>query len=268
MTQIGVQSIAPAGVPVYNPAFDVTPHRYLTGIVTEEGVCYPPFGESLRRAREAAEVRVRNEQARRARGSLGMKELGSVCVFCGASMGSQPAYVEAAVEVGRELGRRRLGLVYGGGSVGLMGALARAAQEAGSSVVGVIPESLTGREIMGDRIGELIVVETMHERKALMASLADAFMALPGGFGTMDELFEMVTWGQIGIHSKPVGLLNVAGYFDPLMQWVENGIDAGFIRAQHRDLLVTESEATALLEQLEIHRPPPGLVQWLGVGDA
>lgn len=197
-----------------------------------------------------------------------MNELGSVCVFCGASMGSQSDYVEAAVALGQELGRRRLGLVYGGGSVGLMGALARAAQDAGSNVVGVIPEPLAGREVMGDQIGELIVVETMHERKALMASLADAFLAMPGGFGTMDELFEIVTWGQIGIHSKPVGLLNVAGYFDPLVQWVDGGIREGFIRVQHRDLLLMEREPVALLERLQAHTPPPGLVKWLGVDDA
>lgn len=197
-----------------------------------------------------------------------MRDLGSVCVFCGASMGNRTHYLEAAVALGHELGRRRLGLVYGGGSVGLMGALARAAQEAGSNVVGVIPQSLTGREVMGDRIGELIVVETMHERKAIMASLADAFLAMPGGYGTMDELFEMVTWGQIGIHSKPVGLLNVAGYFDPLVQWVDRGIDEGFIRSQHRDLLLMEEEPATLLERLRTHTPPPGLVKWLGVDDA
>jgi uncharacterized protein (TIGR00730 family) len=192
----------------------------------------------------------------------------NVCVFCGANMGNQPHYLEAAVTMGRELGRRGLGLVYGGGSVGLMGALARAAEEAGSKVVGVIPESLTGREIMGDQIGELIVVESMHERKAAMASLADAFIAMPGGFGTMDELFEMVTWGQLGIHNKPVGLLNIAAYFDPLVQWMESSIDQGFIRPQHRSLLVIADEPALLLEKLGTHTPPAGLVQSLSVSDS
>jgi uncharacterized protein (TIGR00730 family) len=197
-----------------------------------------------------------------------MSDWVNVCVFCGANMGSQPDYVEAAVELGRELGRRGLGLVYGGGSVGLMGALARAAEEAGSNVVGVIPESLTRREIMGDQIGELIVVESMHERKATMASMADAFLALPGGFGTMDELFEMVTWGQLGIHNKPVGLLNIAAYFDPLVQWMESSIDQGFIRPQHRSLLVIADEPALLLEKLGTHTPPAGLVQSLSVSDS
>jgi uncharacterized protein (TIGR00730 family) len=197
-----------------------------------------------------------------------VNELGSVCVFCGANVGSQPIYEEAAVELGQELGRRRLGLVYGGGSVGLMGALARAARDAGSSVVGVVPETLAGREIMGEQIGELIVVETMHERKAIMASLAETFVALPGGFGTMDELFEMVTWGQIGIHNKPVGLLNVAGFYDALVAWVDNAVDVEFIRAEYRDLMIVDANPGDLLDRLSRHVPPAGLVQWLGVEDA
>lgn len=197
-----------------------------------------------------------------------MRDLGSICVFCGASMGARPEYQAAAVALGREMGRRRLGLVYGGGSVGLMGALAHAAQAAGCNVVGVIPESLTNRELMGDQIGELLVVETMHERKAIMASLADAFLALPGGFGTLDELFEMITWGQLGIHSKPLGLLNVEGYFDPLMEWVEGGISEGFVRPHHRELIVIGDEPAALIDRMQNHTPPPGLVKWLGVDDA
>ena len=194
-----------------------------------------------------------------------MNDLGSACVFCGASMGAQPVYEEAAVALGRELGRRRVGLVYGGGSVGLMGALAHAAQESGCSVVGVIPESLTSREIMGARIGELIVVDTIHERKAIMASLSDAFVTLPGGFGALDELFEMVTWGQIGIHAKPVGLLNVGGYFDPLLQWVDHSIEQGFIRPHHQELIVVDAEPATLIDRLQNHTPPPGLAQRLSM---
>ena len=194
-----------------------------------------------------------------------MNHLGSVCVFCGASMGGHPRYQEAAIALGQELGRRRMGLVYGGGSIGLMGALARAAQESGSSVVGVVPEMLAPGEIMGERIGELIVVDTIHERKAIMASLSDAFVTLPGGFGTLDELFEMVTWGQVGIHAKPVGLLNVGGYFDSLLQWVEHGIEQGFIRPHHQELIVIDTKPAALIERLQNHTPPPGIVQRLSI---
>ncbi len=197
-----------------------------------------------------------------------MNDIGSVCVFCGASMGNKPEFREAAVAVGKELGRRRLGLVYGGGSVGLMGAVARAAQEAGSSVVGVIPESLTSHEMMGEQIGEQIIVETIHERKAIMASLSDAFMVLPGGFGTLDELFEMVIWEQLGIHEKPLGLLNVKGYFDHMLAWVEHAVSNGFIRPEYRELIVISSDAFTLLERMEEHRPPPGLVHWLSVDEA
>ena len=197
-----------------------------------------------------------------------MNELGSVCVFCGTHAGNRPTYEEAAIALGHELGRRRLGLVYGGGSIGLMGALARAAQDAGSNVVGVVPATLADREIMGDQVGELIVVETMHERKAIMASLAETFIAMPGGFGTMDELFEMVTWGQIGIHNKPVGLLNTAGFYDGLLAWIENAIEVEFIPAEYRDLLVVDPVPADLLEKLSRHVPPLGLVQWMGVEDA
>jgi cytokinin riboside 5'-monophosphate phosphoribohydrolase len=197
-----------------------------------------------------------------------MNELSAVCVFCGASMGAQSVYEKAAIAMGKELGRRRLALVYGGGSVGLMSVLARTAQKSGCSVMGVIPASLTGRELMGDQIGELIVVETTHERKAIMASMSDAFVALPGGFGTLDELFEMVTWAQLGIHAKPVGLLNVAGYFDPLLQWVDRGIEQGFIRSRYRELMLADNEPAALLDRLQVHTLPPGLVQWLSLEDA
>ena len=197
-----------------------------------------------------------------------MNNLGSICIFCGSSMGNDPQFKTAAIAVGHELGHRRMGLVYGGGSVGLMGAVAKAGQEAGSSVVGVIPESLTSHEMMGEQIGEQIIVETMHERKAIMASLADAFIVLPGGFGTLDELFEMVIWEQLGLHDKPVGLLNIGGYYDAMLEWVDSSIASGFIQAAHRDLLVTETEPAALIDLLEGHRPPPGLGHWLSVDEA
>ncbi len=135
-------------------------------------------------------------------------------------------------------------------------------------MVGVIPESLTTREIMGEKIGELIVVETMHERKAIMASLADAFVAMPGGFGTMDELFEAITWGQLGIHAKPIGLLNIRGYFDPVLQWIEHGVAEGFVRPQHRSLLTVDVEPAALLDRLAVAQPPPGLLTQLDLNEA
>jgi uncharacterized protein (TIGR00730 family) len=185
-----------------------------------------------------------------------------VCVFCGASTGAQPDFEAAATEVGRILATRGIGLIYGGGTVGLMGALARSVAAAGGSVTGVIPAALMGKELMSEAIGELIVVNTMHERKARMASLADAFIALPGGFGTLDELFEIITWGQLGIHSKPVGLLNVDGFFDPLLQWVDQAVASGFIRPHHRALLQTAAKAETLLDLLANYRAPPSLIKW------
>lgn len=186
-----------------------------------------------------------------------------VCVFCGANAGNHAVFSEAAAALGQELVRRGYDLVYGGGSVGLMGVLARAVREGGGQVIGVIPASLTAREVMGEQIGELLVVESMHERKAKMAALADGFVALPGGFGTLDELFEAITWGQLGIHAKPVGLLNIAGYFDPLLGFIEQGVSLGFIRPHHRQLVVEHSEPAALLDQMLHYEAPPGLVRWL-----
>ncbi len=192
-----------------------------------------------------------------------MNTLNAIGVFCGANPGLHPVYMETAVALGQEFGRRGLRLVYGGGSVGLMGALARAAHESGAEVVGVIPAPLTTRELMGHKIGELIVVDTMHARKATMASLADGFIALPGGLGTMDELAEALTWGQLGIHAKPIGLLNVNGYYNPILQWIDHGVTEGFIRPHHRQLVVEDTDPSRLLDQLIHHVPPPGIVQWM-----
>lgn len=185
-----------------------------------------------------------------------------ICVFCGSSMGNRPSFQLAAQQLGELLVDRGIGLVYGGGSVGLMGEIARTVAAGGGSVVGIIPGALKTKEIVGAVYGELIEVETMHERKAKMANLADAFIALPGGYGTLDELFEIVTWGQLGIHQKPIGLLNIEEYFTPLQQWVENALAMGFVRPQHRALLTMATEPTALLEQLAAYRPTPGLVSW------
>jgi uncharacterized protein (TIGR00730 family) len=189
-----------------------------------------------------------------------MNELKTICVFCGGNAGGRPIYAEMAVALGKELAAREIGLVYGGGSVGLMGQIANAALEAGTSVIGFIPEHLTGKETMGYAIGELFVVATMHERKAKMAELSDAFVAMPGGFGTLDELFEAITWGQIGLHDKPIGLLNVDGFFDPLITYIDHCVTEGFIRPRHRELFVVESEPARLLDRLATHQPPAGLV--------
>jgi uncharacterized protein (TIGR00730 family) len=197
-----------------------------------------------------------------------MSGLRWVAVFCGANAGSRPLYGEMAAALGQELARRGCGLVYGGGSVGLMGALARSVRDSGGAVVGIIPGPLTAREVMGEQIGELRVVESMHERKAAMAALADGFVALPGGFGTLDELFEAITWGQLGIHGKPVGLFNIAGYFDPLLTFIDQAAAEGFIRPQHRQLVVVETTPAALLDRLAAYQPPPGLVRWLDLDKA
>jgi uncharacterized protein (TIGR00730 family) len=188
----------------------------------------------------------------------------ALCVFCGANPGVNHRYMEAAHELGKALGVRGIDLVYGGGSVGLMGAVARAAHAHGSRVVGVIPTSLTPKEVMGDPIGELIVVDTMHERKAKMAELAEGFVALPGGFGTLDELFEAITWGQLGIHAKPIGLLNIDDYFEPLVNLIDHGVTQGFIRPHHRTLIRVADSTDTLFTELGDYTPPPGLVRWLG----
>lgn len=157
---------------------------------------------------------------------------------------------------------RSWGLVYGGGSIGLMGAVARGVAQRGGSVRGVIPAQLTGKEISGDPIGELEIVDSMHARKMRMAELSDAFVALPGGFGTLDELFEMITWVQLGIHRKPIGLLNVNGFFDPLCRLIEHQMAEGFIKERFRSLLLIDNQVETLLEGLANHSSPDGIVRW------
>jgi uncharacterized protein (TIGR00730 family) len=185
-----------------------------------------------------------------------------VCVFCGSNVGARPVYGEEAVALGREIAGRGLGLVYGGGNVGLMGVVADACLDAGGEVIGVMPEALVGREIAHSGLSELHVVGSMHERKATMAELADGFVALPGGFGTLEEFFEVVTWTQLGVHQKPCGLLDADGYFEPLLALIERAVADGFIRAQHRDLVLTATEPGELLDRLEAWEPV-GLPKWL-----
>jgi uncharacterized protein (TIGR00730 family) len=174
-----------------------------------------------------------------------------VCVFCGASSGRSPAYAEAARSFGAALAGRGLGLVYGGGRVGLMGAVADAALAGGGEVVGVIPQELVDRELAHGGLTELRVVGSLHERKALMSELSDAFVALPGGFGTLDELFEQLTWSQLGLHAKPIGLLDVAGYWRPLIELARHATGEGFVRESDLAAIAVATDADGLLDRLE-----------------
>jgi uncharacterized protein (TIGR00730 family) len=174
----------------------------------------------------------------------------SLCVYCGSRPGQDPAFVAAAQAVGREIGRRGWQLVYGGGHVGLMGTVADATLAAGGQAVGIIPRKLMDREVGHRGLTELVVVETMHERKRIMAERADAFIALPGGIGTMEELFEVWTWRQIGYHDQPVGLLNVSGYYDALLSFLHTMTDAGFLGEAQRQVLCTDDDAGRLLDRL------------------
>ncbi len=187
----------------------------------------------------------------------------SICVYCAASDGVNGEYLAGASALGGEIAHRGYGLVYGGGSVGLMGAVARAVAAGGGSVHGIIPAALTPKEVSGPPIGKLEIVDSMHTRKARMAELADAFIALPGGFGTLEELFETITWTQLGIHRKPIGLLNVAGFYGPLLALIEHSIAQGFVRPPYRGLLVVESDPATLLDRLAVHESPDGIVQWI-----
>ena len=191
-----------------------------------------------------------------------MPELSSICVFCGSNAGANPAYLEAAEVVGRGLAQRGVQVVYGGATVGMMGALADAARGAGGEVIGVIPQSIFDREIGHTGLDDLRVVGSMHERKALMAELANAFIALPGGIGTLEELFEVYTWAQLGIHTKPLGLLDVAGYFQPLVAFLDHAVHERFMRAEMRRLLAVSNDLDDLLAALEASEPVT-LQKWI-----
>jgi uncharacterized protein (TIGR00730 family) len=194
-------------------------------------------------------------------------KLGRICVFCGSSAGADPAYRAAAVALGGLLARRGLGLVFGGGHVGLMGAVADAAMAAGGQAVGILPRGLQVRELGHEGLTELHIVGSMHERKALMAELSDGFVALPGGMGTLEETAEALTWAQLGIHQKPVGLLNVKGYWDPLALFLDHAVAQGFLRPEHRWLCLVEREPEALLDRMASWEPPP-LRRWMSRDEA
>ena len=178
-----------------------------------------------------------------------------LAIYCGSASPADTTYVDAARHVGRTLAERGIGVVYGGGRLGLMGAVADAALEAGGEVVGVIPEALVNAEVAHRGLSELHVVQTMHERKAAFTDLSDGFLTIPGGVGTMDELWEAVSWSQLGYHAKPVGLLNVAGYYDGLIAFAETMAAVGFVRPQHRGILIADNDLEALLAKMAAYQP-------------
>ena len=188
-----------------------------------------------------------------------------VCVFCGSSPGARPAYAAAAVALARGLVARGITIVYGGGNVGLMGILADTARAAGGDVIGVIPRGLVAKELAHAELSDLRVVESMHERKALMADLSDAFIAMPGGYGTFEEFCEILTWTQLGLQRKPCGILNVEGYYDPLLQMFDHAVAEQFVKPVHREMFIDDAEPESLVERLLVQQPP--LVdKWLGRG--
>lgn len=192
-----------------------------------------------------------------------MKPLQTVCVYCGSSDAIDEPYLRAAEEMGRALSDRDLSLVYGAGSTGMMGRLADAVLENGGRAIGVIPKLFETPELMHNGLSELHVVDDMHLRKARMANLADAFIALPGGFGTFEELFEILTWSQIGLHQKPIGVLNVNEYFTPMLRLIEHARAEGFIYSEHRQLLISETVPAALIDKLMVYKPPKDLDRWV-----
>ena len=185
-----------------------------------------------------------------------------ITVFCGSSDGNESVFQEQAVALGEALVKRNIGLVYGGAKVGLMGAIADAVLKGGGEVFGVLPKFLGTKEVAHDNLTDLFLVETMHERKMLMNDLCDGVIALPGGFGTMEELFEMLTWGQLGLHSKPVAILNTDGYYDDLIELVDKMVVAGFLKKLNQEMLLVDTDAASLLDQMENYDPPK-VAKWI-----
>ena len=185
-----------------------------------------------------------------------------LCVFCGSSAGTRPEYAAAAESVGIALAKRKIGLVFGGGRVGLMGITADACLREGGDVIGVLPRGLSSKELAHGGLKDLRVVDTMHDRKALMAELSDAFLALPGGFGTLEEFFEVLTWAQLGIHDKPCALLNAGGFFDPLLNLIDHSVEAGFVSPDHRQLLIHATGTDAILDAIAAYRRP-NIKRWI-----
>lgn len=187
----------------------------------------------------------------------------TLCVYCGSNPGLLPEYCNAAKHLGHEMADRGIGLVYGGASVGVMGAVADAVLEAGGKAIGVIPHSLATKEVSHDGLDELLVVDSMHERKAKMAELSDGFIALPGGWGTIEEIFEMLTWAQLGFHAKPCGLLNVSGYYDHLFAFLDHAIEQRFVKEEYRPMIIMEESPEILLDRFNSYQAPK-VKKWIG----
>jgi uncharacterized protein (TIGR00730 family) len=185
-----------------------------------------------------------------------------VCVFAGSNPGIDPEYKKSAIQLGKELVKEGLELVYGGSNIGLMGTIANTVLEHGGTVIGVMPTKLFRGELVHQNLTHFYQVNDMHERKAKMGELSDAFIALPGGYGTFEEIFEFVSWGQLGIHNKPVGVLNVAGYYTPLMKMIEKAVEGGFIPSTHKNFIICESNPMILLEKLRTYKPPLKTNKW------
>ena len=191
-----------------------------------------------------------------------MTTLKKLCVFCGSSSGRDSMYVEEAKALGKYLASEQIQLTYGGGSIGLMGAIANAAYDEGQNrVLGIIPVGLCAREISGETVGEQIQTKDMHERKRLMAENSDGFVALPGGFGTMEELFEVITWQQLGYHKKPIGVLNVNGYFDSLLTFLDEARESGFVSEEARNIVLSDDDAERLIEKMRAYTAPRGVIE-------
>lgn len=187
----------------------------------------------------------------------------SICVYCASSLGNNPYFAEQAFELGQTLAEHGIDVIYGGAKVGLMGKVADGAKSKNGKVFGIIPEFLAVKEIKHDRLDELIVVQTMHERKALMQEKSDGFIALPGGFGTMEELFEILTWGQLGLHKKPIGILNLEGYYDALIQLVETMIQKGLLKSEYKEMLLVSDSIDDLISQMNLYEVP-FVTKWEG----
>lgn len=187
----------------------------------------------------------------------------NLCVYCGSSPGKNPAYSHAAKSLAGAMCRRGIGLVYGGAAVGIMGTVANAVLEAGGEAIGVIPKSLAVKEVAHDNLTRLHVVKSMHERKAMMAELSDGFVALPGGWGTLEEIFEMLTWAQLGFHQKPCALLNIDGYYDHLFRFLENAFEQQFVNPLYRRILIEACDPDELLDQFAAYRAPQ-VRKWMG----
>ncbi|MGZ3333027.1 MAG: LOG family protein [Gemmatimonadaceae bacterium] len=188
-----------------------------------------------------------------------------LAVFCGSNSGARPEYVQATRSLGKLLASRGVGIVYGGSNVGLMQALADSMLDELGDIIGVIPRMLVEREVANKALSDLRIVDSMHDRKALMAELADGFVALPGGIGTLEEFFEIWTWAQLGMHDKPCGLLNVAGYFNPLLEFLDRAVAEKFVREVHRRMVIVESDPATLLTRFEAYEPPR-VVKWINAG--